>query len=236
MAKINEAALYQPVKQYFTDRGYAVHGEVMNCDAVAMSAEGIVHVIELKTACNLTLLLQAVARMKLASYVSIAIPTPTRRQLPLWRELCTLCERVGIGLLTVTFIKNGAFVTEHVIAQLTDVKPNRKRKAALVKEVQSRHGDFIVGGTNKVKQMTAYRQLSLLCVAQLLHRGPSSPKELREALLNDKVGRLLQMNVYGWFERKRVGIYDVSEAGQTAAITYATILREMGVLEYNKNN
>ena len=236
MKKINEAALYQPIKQYFVERGYVVHGEVMNCDIVAMSAEGIVHVIELKTSCNLTLLLQAVARMKLASYVSVAIPTPTRRQLPLWRELCTLCERVGIGLLTVTFIKNGAYVTEHVSAQRSDLNPNRKRKAALIKEVHSRHGDFNVGGTNKVKLMTAYRQLSLLCVAQLLHRGPSRPKELREALLNDKVARILQMNVYGWFERKRVGIYDVSETGKAAAITYASILREMGAVEYNINN
>lgn len=234
--KLREAELYPPVQHFFKQRGYTVRGEVLNCDLLAFDEQDTTHVVELKTSCNLTVILQAIARMSTAHYVSIAVPTPKRKQLPYWRELMKLCEWTGLGLLTVTFMQSGAFVTEHVPARLQTVsRGSSKRRDKWLKEAKARIGDFNVGGTNHTKRITAYRQLALLCAAEIATFGPRSPKQLRERLLNDKAGAILQANVYQWFVRVQRGSYDLSESGKIALIEYEHVLRELQSFEYNKN-
>jgi hypothetical protein len=231
--KRKESDLYEPIKRFFTTRGFTVRGEVLNCDLVAIDNEDTVHIVEMKISCNLTVILQAIARLSTANFVYVAIPQPSKRQQPHWRELLKLCELTGIGLLTVTFVRDGAFVTEQVTPQHSETRTNRKKRAALVRETKARIGDHNIGGTNKVKRMTAYRQLALLCLTELQRTGPLSPKQLRVALLQEKVPAIMRDNVYGWFVRIQKGLYGLSDEGLLALDEYAHVLRELRPMEYN---
>ena len=55
-----------------------------------------------------------------------------------------------------------------------------------------------MGGSTRTPQMTAYRQQAL-AVANALARTPSRPRDLR--ILASAAAKILQGNVYGWFER-----------------------------------
>jgi hypothetical protein len=62
--------------------------------------------------------------------------------------------------------------------------------------------------------MTAYRQEALRCAARLERSG-----ELRAIRAEGDVphaGRILQSDVYGWFERVERGVYMLSPRGRLA--------------------
>ena len=61
--------------------------------------------------------------------------------------------------------------------------------------------------------MTAYRQQALACAA-LLQAGPGRPRDLR--VVAPEAGRILQRNVYVWFERTERGVYRLNSLGQAA--------------------
>ena len=63
--------------------------------------------------------------------------------------------------------------------------------------------------------MTAYRQEALRCAAGLA-AGPTSPRAIRAGGDVPHAGRILQENVYGWFERVERGIYALSPRGRGA--------------------
>jgi len=68
-------------------------------------------------------------------------------------------------------------------------------------------------------QMTAYRQQALGC-AKALSEGPL---RLRDVKLNaPDAGKILQSNVYGWFERLERGVYGLTEAGREALVRWPT--------------
>ena len=56
-------------------------------------------------------------------------------------------------------------------------------------------------------QMTAYRQQAL-AVANALARTPSRPRDLR--ILAPDAAKIVQGNVYGWFERIERGLYGLT--------------------------
>ena len=65
-----ETSLYAAAKRHLESQGYSVKGEICNCDAVGIQADGdgvSVAVIELKLSFTLDLVLQAVDRMAAAS-------------------------------------------------------------------------------------------------------------------------------------------------------------------------
>lgn len=61
--------------------------------------------------------------------------------------------------------------------------------------------------------MTAYRQEALSCAAALAD-GPKRPRDLTPR--NPSAPKILQRNVYGWFQRADRGIYDLTDAGREA--------------------
>ncbi|MBE6008931.1 MAG: hypothetical protein E7235_07020, partial [Lachnospiraceae bacterium] len=65
---MKEFELYAPLKERFEKSGYAVRGEVKNCDLVA-EKDGHFVVVEMKTAFNLKLVYQALERKRLAQEV-----------------------------------------------------------------------------------------------------------------------------------------------------------------------
>ena len=66
--------------------------------------------------------------------------------------------------------------------------------------------------------MTAYRQQAL-AVANALVGAPSRPRDLR--MLAPDAAKILQGNVYGWFERIERGLYRLTSSGRVALVTWA---------------
>lgn len=238
-----ESELYAPIKAYFEAIGYQVRGEVRHCDMVAIrpgapEAEPII--IELKTSFNVTLLLQALDRMKFSStvYVAVAKKKATRSSHSI-HGLRQLCERLGIGFLLVTFYKRKAPFVEAIchppgwtsteqgsLYKPKPVKTVKARTSRLVREFHARSGDYNVGGTTKQPLVTAYREKALR-VANVLQEGP-----LRAAVVRSRAGvgdaaSILQRNYYGWFERQSRGIYTLTPEGTTAVTQYANIIAKL---------
>jgi hypothetical protein len=61
--------------------------------------------------------------------------------------------------------------------------------------------------------MTAYRQQAILC-AEALEPGPMRPRDIKPVAPD--AGKILQNNYYGWFERVKPGVYQLTDLGRTA--------------------
>lgn len=208
-----ETSLYLPVKSFLEQAGYTVKGEIGGCDLVGLSDEDppVVVVCELKLSFNLELILQAVDRASVADEVWIAGRVSAkgkgRESDKRYRDLC---RRLGIGMLGVG--DNG---TVNVIVASVSPMPrtNPKRRSRLMREHQKRKGDPVIGGSTRTPQMTAYRQQALGCAAALA-AGPLKVRDIRASV--PEAGKILQANVYGWFERVERGVYGLTPAGQEA--------------------
>lgn len=217
--KILETQLYQPIHDFFAQLGYEVHGEVKDCDLTASKDDELI-IIELKRSLNLDLLVQAVKRQRLTSEVYIAIPKPNYSQyLRKWKDLCLLVRRLELGLITVSFKP----LTPQVEILIFPAPFNRqksmqaakRRVKSLKMEIEGRHGNFNLGGSNGKKLMTSYKENAIHIACCLKKYGPLAPKKLRALGTGKKTLSILYNNYYGWFERVDRGIYQLSNQGAT---------------------
>lgn len=227
-----EKEMYEPVKKWLAGCGFEPKAEVKGCDIMAVREE-LVLAVELKTVLNLEVILQATDRQRFSDIVYIAVPKKgrlffTKR----WRMITHLLRRLEIGLLLVS-VKGGEELVEETIQPVPfdRVKSrqlnNRKRKV-IVKEYQGRHGDHNVGGSNKSRLMTVYREHSLVIADLLAEFGPMSPKALRERGANkDKAAGILRHNHYGWFSWLSKGLYGVTDEGRKALGKYHDVVAEL---------
>jgi hypothetical protein len=65
--------------------------------------------------------------------------------------------------------------------------------------------------------MTAYRQEALRCASRL-EAGPTPLRAVRAGGDAPRAGRILQSNVYGWFERVGRGVYVLTPLGHQALL------------------
>ncbi len=217
-----ETALYLPVKAFLETAGYVVKGELGGCDVVGVSETDppVVVVCELKLSFNLELILQAVDRATIADEVWIAARiSATGRGREADKRYRQLCRRLGIGMLGVT---DKGIVSIIVGSVAPMPRNNAKRRSRLMREHQRRKGDPALGGSTRTPIMTAYRQQALICAEALLE-GPLRPRDIRPAAPD--AGKILLGNVYGWFERVRPGVYQLTEAGRVAAAANGTMSR-----------
>lgn len=202
----SETELYAPVKGLLEGQGYVVKGEVHRCDLVAVRGAEPPVVVELKRAFNLDLVLQGVDRLALTDAVYLAVGAWPKRL----REAKKLCRRLGLGLMIAA--------TDRVDILLDPLpytpRKNARRTQRLLGEHAKRVGDPTRGGSTRQPIMTAYRQEALRCAALLAANGPMSPKTLRAAGDVPRAGSILRRDVYGWFERVRPGVYQLSPQGQ----------------------
>ena len=213
-----ETDLYPPIKRHLERLGLEVKGEVCGCDLVALSdgSPELVVIGEMKQSFTLELVLQAVDRTSACDEVWLAVGASKRGR---GREndarVKKLCRFLGFGLLTVT-----AEGRVDVVAEPAPWKPRRdaKRRSRIVEEHRRRKGDPVVGGSTRTPQMTAYRQQAL-AVANALAGTPSRPRDLRT--LAPDAAKILQGNVYGWFERIERGLYGLTSSGRVALVTWA---------------
>jgi hypothetical protein len=219
---MREADLYAPVKAFLEAQGYAVKAEVEGCDVVARRDAEPPVIVELKARFTLDLLLQGVDRLKLTDAVYLAVPRLRHR----WRDVRTLCRRLGLGLL---------LVEGRLVQPLLDPAPyrprgNARRRGLLLAEFAHRVGDPNTGGTTRVKRVTAYRQDALRCLAALAEAGPLPLPELRRRTGVARAAGILQRDVYGWFRRIDRGVYAASPNGAKALAAYAEVVAALSPL------
>ncbi|MGJ5207535.1 DUF2161 domain-containing phosphodiesterase [Bradyrhizobium sp. HKCCYLR20261] len=208
-----ETALYLPIKRFLENLGFLVKGEVGGCDVVGLKGDDppVVVICELKQAFNLELLLQAVDRAGACDEVWVAANLSARGK---GREsdarYRNLCRRLGFGMLAVT---SAGQVEVLVPPPTTAPRKNPKKRSRLVIEHQRRKGDPVAGGSTRAPIMTAYRQQALAC-ASALSDGPKRIKDLRADIPD--ASKILQRNVYGWFDRAERGVYGLTKAGHAA--------------------
>jgi len=202
----SESDLYAPVKAFLEAQGYAVKGEVRGCDAVGVRGDEPPVVVELKRGFGLGLVLQGIDRLTLTDRVYLAVGAWPRRL----AEVRRLCLRLGLGLLVVV---RGRV---EVVADPVPYVPRRDRRstALLLGEHARRRGDPSMGGTTRRPVMTAYRQEALRCATLLEANGPMTLAALRAAGDVPAAAKILQRDVYGWFERRARGVYALSEGGR----------------------
>ncbi len=208
-----ETDLYLPLKAFMEGAGYAVKGEINDCDLVGVK-EGeppVVVVCEMKLAFNLELVMQGVKRAAFCDEVWLAArASKTGKGREQDARFRNLCRRLGFGLVSVS----AAGVVEVIVAPFA-VTPRRdaKRRSRLLDEHRRRVGDPQKGGGRGKPIMTAYRQDCILCATSLL-TGPQSPRQLKTLVA--RAPTILRSNVYGWFVRESRGIYGLTELGRAA--------------------
>jgi hypothetical protein len=205
-----EILLYQPVKAFLETAGYEVKGEVGGCDLVGLGPDEppVVVICELKLSFNLELILQAVDRAAASDEVWIAARVSAKgRGREADRRYRDLCRRLGIGMLGVSDRGEVSIIVSSVSPM---PRTNPKRRSRLVREHQRRRGDPTPGGGSRKPIMTAYRQQALIC-AEALRAGPLRPRDIKAQAPD--AGKILLSNVYGWFERVKPGIYQLSTLG-----------------------
>ncbi|GAB5508980.1 MAG: DUF2161 family putative PD-(D/E)XK-type phosphodiesterase [Hyphomicrobiales bacterium] len=215
MGRITETELYQPVKTFLNGQGYEVKAEVGAADIVACRGADDPVIVELKTGFSLSLFHQAIARQTItdAVYVAIARGTGRRFQQALKNNIA-LARRLGLGLITVRL--SDGFVEVHLDPAPYAPRKSKTRKDRLLREFSRRVGDPNVGGSTRVKIITAYRQDALRCAAHLKANGPSRGAIVAKATGVDRATKIMADDHYGWFERVERGVYALSPKGQAS--------------------
>jgi hypothetical protein len=195
------------VKLLLEGQGYDVKGEIIGCDVVGIRGDEPPVVVELKRAFGLALVLQGIDRLAITDAVYLAIGTWPRRPAAVRR----LCRRLGLGLIVV------AGGRAEVLLDPLPYRPrkDRRRTTRLLDEHRRRVGDPTGGGSVGRPIMTAYRQEALRCAARL-EAGAATVRAIRAEGDAPHAGRILQSNVYGWFERVERGVYILSPRGRRA--------------------
>lgn len=226
---MSEAELYGPIKRFLEVQGYSVKGEIGPCDIVAVRGSETPVVVELKENLNLALILQAVDRLSLSDTVYVAFRIGKGRSAS-WRsrrkQVTSLLRHLGLGLLTVSRRGN--------VVPVLDPTPYRPRKNAprrqrLLKEFAERVGDPEAGGSPSRLRLTAYRQDALRCAWELAGSGVLKLSDLRERSGVSRAGPILRDNHYGWFDRVKVGHYDISPKGRRELVLWSDALVSLGL-------
>jgi hypothetical protein len=210
----SELELYAPVKAFLEGQGYTVKGEVHGCDLVATRGAEPPVIVELKLRFTLGLVLQGIDRLGVTDAVYLAVPTLNGKSRFEHRSMRKLCRRLGLGLLCVHHGQR-----RHRVEVILDPLPyqprkNKRRAERLLGEHARRVGDPNPGGaTRRTPLITAYRQEAMRCAELLGRKGPTRVAAIRAEADAPIAARILQQNVYGWFERVDRGVYRLTEAG-----------------------
>jgi len=212
---MKESDLYLPVKQFLESQDYEVKGEIQDCDVVAVRGDEAPVVIELKLSINLEVILQAVERLSITSKVYIGIPNRCKVLDRHRRRITKLLRMLGLGLVAVDLNREKENVA--VLFDPGEYRPRKSkpRRDRLLGEFKKRVGDPNLGGIVKRKGiMTAYRQRTLAIARYLQEHGPTKASAVAQTLQEPKARNIMYNDVYGWFDRKSKGIYQLSPRGE----------------------
>ena len=212
-----ETDLYPPIKRHLEGLGLEVKGEVCGCDLVALSdgSPELVVIGEMKQSFTLELVLQAVDRASACDEVWLAVGASRRGR---GRENDAREEAVSIPGLRPSHRHRRGAGRRGGGASALEAEARRQTAFAHRRGASSPQGDPVPGGSTRTPQMTAYRQQAL-ALANALASTSSCPRDLR--ILAPDAAKILQGNVYGWFERIERGLYGLTSSGRVALVTWA---------------
>lgn len=224
---MRETDLYPPIQRLLEEQGYEVKSEIGPADVVAVRSEEPPVIVELKTGFSLSLIHQAIARMKLTDKVYVAVPEwKGRSGWKAFRQNLLLCRRLGLGVITVKPDLEGADIHADPLPYVP--RKSRPRRERLLREFQRRVGDPNQGGADRRSSLvTAYRQSALKCLAVLHENGPTKAAQVAALAEVARARDILAADHYGWFERVERGIYAITPNGVRAVSDYA---EELAVL------
>jgi hypothetical protein len=215
---MQERDLYLPIKHYLENLGYSVKAEVKNVDIVAVKDEKVI-VIEMKTAITLKLLYQGCDRQRMFDNVYLAVPNPGYKVVrsKAFKEKTHILHRLRLGLILVDTIKNKVEVL--LDPQEYVRKTNKRKQKLLMDEFTLRSTSINIGGVNKQKIMTSYKEQAIE-IAKALIVSPLSTKEIRTITNIPKVTNILYDNYYHWFSHISRGVYGLTEKGRKEISKY----------------
>lgn len=231
MAVGYETELYEPVKSFFEKQGYHIKSEIRYCDLVGVK-EGLTDplIVEIKKSFNLSLLLQGMQRLKISNNVYLAVERNRAKRGAVnqrFSEITELCQKLGLGLITVTIYKTKPALVDILCQPQSQLKSKKSiRKQKLLREFEGRSGDYNLGGSHKTKLVTAYRERALKVASALEPLPSASPAQLARTTGISTAASILQNNYYGWFERIKRGSYRLTPAGKEALSTYENVLQQ----------
>lgn len=213
-----ESDMFLPIKEHLENLGYSVKAEVHNLDVMAVK-DDVVIVVEMKKQLTLKHLYQGCDRQRMFDNVYLAIFDPGAKttRSKSFKERKHILHRLGLGLMLVN-------MDNYQVTVIQDPKDyhfrrNKRKQKLLLSEYNSRKTSVNVGGSNKKKIMTAYREQAIE-IAETLINGPLTTKEIREITNNKKATNILYKNYYKWFERIDTGVYKLSDRGRVELIEY----------------
>jgi len=216
-----ESSLYPLVRGFLEKQGFVVHAEAKNCDVVGVK-DGDLVVVELKVALSLELLAQGLERMKVSETVYVAVPAPkAAAQVTRFKSFFPILRKLELGLLSVDV--GNDLVTVLVQPQPYQRRRQPKARRALLSEIAGRSGSDNIGGSSRIKIITAYRESATLIAVALRRFGPMKPRDLRALGTGPKTLSILSTNVYGWFARQDRGIYALTEKGRVELANWQTL-------------
>lgn len=215
-----ESDLFEPVKLLFENMGYSVNAEVKSCDVTAVKDEELI-VIELKKNLSVHLLAQALVRQKTGATVYVAVPKPKKYNQKNFRDTLYVLKKLELGLVFVT-LKDDLSFAEIVYEPLpfVPVAENRKKRAAILKEIKGRAIDMNKGGVTKKKIATAFTESNIYLACALDIFGDMSPAKAAKLTGIEKASSVLNMNVYKWFKRVERGVYGITDDGRRGVMEY----------------
>lgn len=217
----SEASLYPLVRDFLKAQGFTVHAEAKHCDVVGVKNGDLV-VVELKVALSLELLAQGLERMKVSETVYVAVPAPkAAAQVARFKSFFPILRKLELGLLAVD-VEND-LVTVLVQPQPYQRRRQPKARRALLSEIAGRSGNDNIGGSSRIKIITAYRESATFIAVALRRFGPMKPRDLRVLGTGPKTLSILSGNVYGWFARQDRGIYALTEKGRVELANWQTL-------------
>ena len=123
-----------------------------------------------------------------------------------------------MGLITVR--TPDGLVEVHLDPGPYNPRQIKLKRERLLREFAKRSGDPNLGGADRRQGIvTAYRQDAIRCAAHLADAGPSRGAVVARETGVERATTMMANNHYGWFQRVETGIYDVTEAGRSAAKT-----------------
>ena len=213
MKSPKETDLYPPIRDLLRGQGYEVKSEIGAADVVAVRSEEQPVIVELKTGFSLSLFHQAVDRQSVTDAVYVAVPRKTGRPFQkALRDNLKLARRLGLGLITVRL--SDGLVEVHVDPGPYSPRKSKVKQSRLLREFARRVGDPNSGGATRKGLVTAYRQDALKCAAVLESEGPSKGEFVAREARVPTATRLMADDHYGWFERLKRGVYDLSPKGR----------------------
>ncbi|MCL1843984.1 MAG: DUF2161 family putative PD-(D/E)XK-type phosphodiesterase [Defluviitaleaceae bacterium] len=210
--KIKESDMYEPIRNLLISQGFIVRGEVKGCDIAAVSGDTL-WVVEMKLSANITLIYQAMERQGLSDSVFVAIPRPRNTREGNFPALQKLLKKLNLGLITVAMDSPKKHAEIIFFPNESSRRKENKKTAAVKREIFGRTADS-VGGTNKAKINTAYRERCVRIACLLEAKGPLSAKTLVGYGCEKDANTILRANYSGWFRKVEKGIYELTQAGR----------------------